>query len=59
MFYCFQLISYKQNFDSLRALKKEVAKYDQSEKGKAKTKEISFPIDAASYYVFSAKQGKV
>ena len=29
-----------QNFDSLRTLKKEVAKDDQSEKGKAKTKEL-------------------
>ena len=29
-----------QNFDSFRALKKEVAKDDQIEKGKAKTKEL-------------------
>ena len=29
-----------QNFDSLRTLKKEVAKDDLSEKGKAKTKEL-------------------
>ena len=36
-----------QNFDSLRARKKkEVAKDGQSEKGKAKTKEISL------FYIF-------
>ena len=37
----------------------EVAKDDQREKEKAKTKEFFFPIDAASYYVFSAKKGMV
>ena len=38
-----------QNFDSLRALKKEVAKDDQSEKGKAKIKELM--PQAAMYYL--------
>ena len=38
-----------QNFDSLRAPKKEVAKDDQSEKGKAKTKELM--PQAAMYYL--------
>ena len=38
-----------QNFDSLRALKKEVAKDDQSEKGKAKTKELM--PQAAMYFL--------
>ena len=45
-----------QNFDSLRARKKkEVAKDGQSEKGKAKTKEISFPIDVAVMYFLQNK----
>ena len=41
-YYCFQLISYMQNFDGPRALKrkKEIAKDDQREKVKAKTKEF-------------------
>ena len=38
-----------QNFDSLRALKKEVAKDDWSEKGKAKTKELM--LQAAMYFL--------
>ena len=40
-------------FDSLRALKKEVAKDDQSEKGKVKTNEFSFPLmsQAAMYFL--------
>ena len=38
-----------QNFDSLRTLKKEVAKDDQSEKGEAKTKELM--LQAAKYFL--------
>ena len=38
-----------QNFDSLRALKMEVAKDDQSEKGNAKTKELM--PQAAMYFL--------
>ena len=59
MFLLFSTNLIYAEFDSLRALKKEVAKDDQSEKGKAKTKEFFFPIDAASCCVFFAKLGKV
>ena len=38
-----------QNFDSLRTLKKKVAKDDQCEKGKAKTKELM--PQAAMYFL--------
>ena len=37
------------NFDSLRTLKKEVAKDNQSEKGKAKTNELM--SQAAMYFL--------
>ena len=44
-----------QNFDGPRALKrkKEIAKDEQSEKGKAKTKEFSFLLmsQAAMYFL--------
>ena len=46
-------------FDSLRALKKEVDKDDQSEKGKAKTKEFSFPLMSQAAMYFLQKHGKV
>ena len=59
MFLLFSINLIYAKFDSLRALKKEVAKDDQSEKGKAKTKEFFFPIDAISCCVFFAKLGKV
>ena len=59
MFLLFSTNLIYAKFDSLRALKKEVAKDDQSEKGKAKTKEFFFPIDATSCCVFFAKLGKV
>ena len=38
-----------QNFDILRTLKNEVAKDDQSEKGKAKTKELMLQV--AMYFL--------
>ena len=46
-------------FDSLSALKKEVAKDDQSKKVKAKTKEFSFPLMSQAAMYFLQKHGKV
>ena len=55
MFLLFSTNLIYAEFDSLRALKKEVAKDDKSEKRKAKTKEFFFPIDVASCCVFFAE----
>ena len=58
MFLLFSTNLIYARFDSLRALKKKVAKDDQSEKEKAKIKEFFCPIDVASCFVFSAKKGE-